>query len=86
LALNARLRREAGHLGEGGIKIDEFHDTVATHPARLARGGSGSSPGLSSCTAPAHAISDAAQQIDLDGFAALMEELRPVAEASGREI
>jgi len=35
---------------------------------------------------PAHAISDAAQQIDLDGFAALMEELRPVAEAADREI
>jgi 3-deoxy-7-phosphoheptulonate synthase len=35
---------------------------------------------------PAHAISDAAQQIDLDGFAALMEELRPVAEGAGREI
>ena len=35
---------------------------------------------------PAHAISDAAQQIDLDGFTALMKELSPIAESVGREI
>ena len=35
---------------------------------------------------PAHAISDAAQQIDLDGFTALMKELSPIAQSVGREI
>ena len=35
---------------------------------------------------PAHAISDAAQQIDLDGFGELMKELKPIAESVGREI
>ena len=39
LALSARLRWEASQLGEGGIKIDEFNDTIATHSARPARGG-----------------------------------------------
>ena len=35
---------------------------------------------------PAHAISDAAQQIDLEGFADLMKELGPIAESVGREL
>ena len=35
---------------------------------------------------PTEAISDAAQQIDLEGFAALMDELAPIAESVGREI
>ena len=35
---------------------------------------------------PAHAISDAAQQIDLEGFGELMQELKPIAESVGREI
>ena len=35
---------------------------------------------------PAHAISDAAQQIDLDGFGELMKELKPIAESLEREI
>ncbi len=35
---------------------------------------------------PTHAISDAAQQIDLDGFAELMKELGPIAESVGREM
>ena len=35
---------------------------------------------------PTEAISDAAQQIDLEDFAALMDELAPIAESVGREI
>jgi len=35
---------------------------------------------------PAHAISDAAQQIDLEGFGELMQELKPIAESVEREI
>ena len=35
---------------------------------------------------PTEAISDAAQQIDLKGFATLMNELTPIAESVGREI
>ena len=35
---------------------------------------------------PVHAISDAAQQIDLEGFGELMQELKPIAESVGREI
>jgi 3-deoxy-7-phosphoheptulonate synthase len=35
---------------------------------------------------PTHAISDAAQQIDLEGFAELMKELGPIAESVGREM
>ena len=35
---------------------------------------------------PTEAISDAAQQIDLEGFAALMDELRPIAKSAGREL
>ena len=35
---------------------------------------------------PTEAISDAAQQIDLEGFAALMDELRPIAESAGRAL
>jgi len=34
---------------------------------------------------PAEAWSDGAQQLTLDGFAALMEEIKPFAEAAGRE-
>ena len=35
---------------------------------------------------PAEAMSDAAQQIDLEGFAVLIEELLPIAESAGREL
>ena len=35
---------------------------------------------------PTHAISDAAQQIDLERFGELMKELRPIAESVGREL
>jgi 3-deoxy-7-phosphoheptulonate synthase len=35
---------------------------------------------------PTHAISDAAQQIDLEGFNELMKELVPIAESVGREM